>query len=242
MQPFYQKGRPTLYHVKRTISSPIVQLILELGLHNIHIQEITFTDLKRPEYLEINPMGTSPAFTDGDITMWESGAIIDYLLETYDVRHAYFPTTQRPKYLQLKQYLIATVYPMVARWYLRHLDSNDEDETVKEKVRTVVGPYLEQALGKSQYFMGDELTVIDFLAAKPLTNLFSLGELAQFPNLQAHWERISSLASYKEAYEGTKNASNSETAALLDCGATSNRAKKLRLVNWTTIQPKLVSR
>ena len=248
LQPFHQhdNSRPTLYHVKRTISSPIVQLILELGLRNIHIQEITFTDLKRPEYLQINPMGTSPAFTDGDLVLWESGAIMDYLLETYDVRQTYSEapnTILRPKFLQLKQYLIATVYPMVAKWYLRHLKGDDDDTTaVRDTVRTVVLPYLTKALGSSRYFVGDRPTVIDFLAAKPLTNLQDLGELDRFPTLQAHFERVSAMRSYQEAYEGlvTLNTSSEATAPLLDCASTV-KVKKQRLMKWTTHQPNVIS-
>jgi len=77
---------PTLYHVPKTISSAIVQTLVELDLvggssYVVKVETLAFSDLKTPEYLETNPMGTSPAFRDGDTILWESGAVLNYLLE-----------------------------------------------------------------------------------------------------------------------------------------------------------------
>jgi glutathione S-transferase len=248
---------PTLYHVRRTISSPIVQTLVELGLAHttVRIVELSFTDLKSPEYRQrVNPMGTSPAFCDHDnVQMWESGAILDYLLEMYDphgqywcspgsIHHKDRPQQQhrqqeqqrRAKYLQLKQYLIATVYPLVAAWYLRRREQQQQqeggkqqprpeqqqpptvvddadDERARETFRTVIGPYLTRCLGDGPYFMDDQFTVLDLIAAKPFTNLHQLGELAAFPLLQAHFDRISCRPSYQEAYNGRDAAVRTPT-------------------------------
>ena len=68
---------------------PRVQIILEeLGLpHNI--VDINITEVKKPEYLAINPNGRLPAIHDPNtnITLWESGAILEYLVERYDTEH-----------------------------------------------------------------------------------------------------------------------------------------------------------
>ncbi|KAK7744535.1 hypothetical protein SLS53_003420 [Cytospora paraplurivora] len=58
-------------------------LLEELGLPNeiIHVENV-----KGPEYLAINPNGRVPAIHDPntDLTIWESGAIVEYLVERYD--------------------------------------------------------------------------------------------------------------------------------------------------------------
>ncbi|KAL2751787.1 hypothetical protein ACRALDRAFT_1037559 [Sodiomyces alcalophilus JCM 7366] len=68
---------------------PKVAIVLEeLGLP-YEVVAIPFTDVKKPEYLAINPNGRLPAIHDAntDITLWESGAIIEYLAEKYDTNH-----------------------------------------------------------------------------------------------------------------------------------------------------------
>ena len=64
-------------------------LILE-GLGVLYtIEEVRGADLKKPEYLAINPKGRVPSIHDPntDITLWDSGAIIEYLIERYDDTH-----------------------------------------------------------------------------------------------------------------------------------------------------------
>lgn len=51
------------------------------------VVDIPFTDLKTPSYLAVNANGRVPALYDPntDLTLWESGAIVEYLVERYDV-------------------------------------------------------------------------------------------------------------------------------------------------------------
>lgn len=70
---------------------PKVNIILEeLGLpyETIDIQHYS-TNEQSPEYLAITPNGRVPAIQDpnNDLTLWESGAIIEYLIEHYDTTH-----------------------------------------------------------------------------------------------------------------------------------------------------------
>ena len=50
------------------------------------IVNIPFSDLKQLEYLTITPNGRVPAIVDpnANLTLWESGAIVEYLIEKYD--------------------------------------------------------------------------------------------------------------------------------------------------------------
>jgi glutathione S-transferase len=41
-------------------------------------------DMRSPEYMALNPMGKAPTLTDGDFTLWESGAIVCYLAQRSD--------------------------------------------------------------------------------------------------------------------------------------------------------------
>ena len=63
-------------------------LVEELGLP-YELIDTQFPDLKKPDFLALNPNGRMPAIHDPntDLTLWESGAIIEYLVEKYDTEH-----------------------------------------------------------------------------------------------------------------------------------------------------------
>lgn len=52
------------------------------------VDDIGFPDLKKPEFLAVNPNGRMPALHDPNtnLTIWESGAIIEYLVDKYDTQ------------------------------------------------------------------------------------------------------------------------------------------------------------
>jgi len=68
---------------------PKVAIFLEELNVPYEFVEIDFSGVKKPEYLAINPNGRLPAIYDPntDLTLWESGAIIEYLIEQYDTTH-----------------------------------------------------------------------------------------------------------------------------------------------------------
>ena len=76
----YGKGGP---------NPPKVAMILEeLGIPH-EIIDTQIADTKSPEYLTINPNGRLPSIHDPntDLTLWESGAIVLYLVDRYDTDH-----------------------------------------------------------------------------------------------------------------------------------------------------------
>lgn len=64
------------------------------------------TTLKQEPFVKINPNGRVPAIEDPNtgITLWESGAIIEYLIETYDKDHKISSASSPEKFLE-KQFL-----------------------------------------------------------------------------------------------------------------------------------------
>lgn len=206
---------PTLYHVPKTISSPIYQALIEIKAVNssVKVETLSFADLKSSEHLARNPMGTSPTFTDHDhnIAIWESGAVLSYLLEIYDTEFQLSPQPgvaspgDRAKFLHLQQYILATVYPFVASLFIHTLKPNEEQDSAyvelsKMKWRTLMAPTLALSLGASTYLMGEKLSAVDLLIAKSLNNANSLGILEEFPTLLALFEKVSSMPSFTTAY------------------------------------------
>ena len=73
-----------VYHVKGTRSLRPIWLCHELDLQ-FDIETIDFAPAFRdsPQWRAISPAGKVPAMSDGDVTMFESGAMVDFILERY---------------------------------------------------------------------------------------------------------------------------------------------------------------
>jgi len=105
---------------------PKVTLLLEeLKLPYTTI-DIPFSDVKKPEYTAINPNGRLPSIQDPNtgITLWESGAIIEYLVETYDKDHRISFKPGTPEYFHAKQWLFFQTtgqapYYGQASWFIK---------------------------------------------------------------------------------------------------------------------------
>lgn len=178
------------------------------------VHQLTFPDLKTPDHLARNPMGTSPAFTDEEqeIFIWESGAVLTYLLEMYDTNFELYPQpgkatpSDRAKFLHLQQFILATVYPFLSSLFIQAVLKPKEEqdpiyiENAKTNWRTKMAPILVSFLGEAPYFMGEKVGALDFLAAKPFNNARSLGLLAEFPTLDALFEKVRCLESFEKAY------------------------------------------
>ena len=81
-------------------------ILAELGLP-YEATPIQFSDVKKPDYLAVNPNGRIPAIHDPNtgITLWESGAIIEYLIERYDTNNRLSFAPGTPDAYHAKQWL-----------------------------------------------------------------------------------------------------------------------------------------
>ncbi|KAH8903560.1 glutathione S-transferase Ure2-like protein [Coniochaeta sp. PMI_546] len=90
---------------------PKVAILLEeLGVPYEAIV-VPLSDVKKPEYTAINPNGRLPSIHDPntDLTLWESGAIVEYLIDKYDPEHKLSFPPGTPEFYHAKQYLFFQV-------------------------------------------------------------------------------------------------------------------------------------
>ncbi|KAK3682942.1 glutathione S-transferase [Podospora appendiculata] len=68
---------------------PKVSILLEELSLPYEIVDVAWSEVKSPAYVAVNPNGRLPAIHDPNtnLTLWESGAIIEYLIERYDTQH-----------------------------------------------------------------------------------------------------------------------------------------------------------
>lgn len=148
----------------------------ELG---IPYEAIAVKDPKSESFTKINPNGRLPAIQDPNtgITLWESGAILEYIAEKYDVEQK-LSFTSEPERFYLKQYLHFQMsgqgpYYGQATWY-HFLESDDNPGAklrYKDQVLRVV-QVLDKMLEGKEYLVGDKFTYAD-LAFIPWNTLIT---------------------------------------------------------------------
>ena len=77
----------TLHFCSNSRAQRVLWLLEELKL-SYNLNKIKFhpSELKSDEHRKRHPLGRVPVLEDNDVTIFESGAIIDYIIEKYDNR------------------------------------------------------------------------------------------------------------------------------------------------------------
>ena len=201
----------TLYHAANTRSLRVLWLLNELGLE-FELKTLPFTPdaLNDPAYLKLNPFARVPALVDGHTGLFESGAILEYLLATYGDGRL-MPDTDSAQYgvyLQWFHFAEATLMPPLSA-IAQHTVIRPEDERIPavaedgaKKVAEMLA-VIEDTLSDKPYLLGDKFTAADIMMGYSLhlANLF--GILPNFPNLTAYWTRLQDRDACKAALATT---------------------------------------
>lgn len=94
-----------LYFAPDTRAVRIAWLLEELGLpYDLHRMTLGDKAMRSPDYLAVNPMGRVPTLVDGDVTLSESGAIVQYLLARHG-KGRLVPPVDSPAFADYLQWL-----------------------------------------------------------------------------------------------------------------------------------------
>ena len=94
-----------IHHAPNSRSVRALWLFNELNLpYELEVYPLGDKSMRTPEYLKVHPMGRVPALEDGELTIFESGAIVQYVLEKYG-NGKMLPTTSSPNYPNYLQWL-----------------------------------------------------------------------------------------------------------------------------------------
>lgn len=105
-----------LHHAPNSRAGRIVWLLEELGLdYSLNAMKFHPSDLKSDAHRARHPLGRIPVLEDGPLTLWESGAIVEYIIERHtDGQLKPKPDhSAYPKYLQWFHYCEGMVMPPV---------------------------------------------------------------------------------------------------------------------------------
>ncbi len=195
----------TIYHVRGTRSVRPIWLCHELEL-DFRIETVDFAGgyQNSAEWREISPAGKVPALRDGELTMFESGAMIDYILECYGSgRFRPVPATPESAiYHQWCWFSEATlIRPLGLPRLMRSRSETGEKvaafavHKTKESLRA-----LEAALTGKRYLLGGEFTAADIMMGYSLALLQHLKILgADYLALAEYLKRLQQRSAYQKA-------------------------------------------
>jgi len=212
----------TVHHLNNSRSQRVLWLLEELGLpYEIKkYQRNPETMLAPPELLQVHPLGKSPVITDGENTVAESGAIIEYLLERYGngrlapaagsperLRYRYWlhfaeGSAMSPLLLKLIfERIKVTKMPFFAKPVARGIANKVLDAMVDPNLKRQLD-FMEAELGKSEWFAGAEFSAADIQMSFPVeASAQRAGLDASRLKLMAFLKRIHARPAYKKALE-----------------------------------------
>jgi glutathione S-transferase len=196
----------TVHHLNESRSQRILWLLEELQLP----YEIKFykrdatTNLAPPELTAIHPLGKSPVITDGDRTVAESGAIIDYIVR----RHAggrLAPGPATADYDRYQEWLHyaegSAMLPLMLQLYTLRL--GEAGAPLQGRINDEIGNhlgYVNRSLAGRDYLMGD-FTAADVQMSFVGEVGRAFGRLGDLPNIDAWVNRFHERPAYQAALE-----------------------------------------
>jgi len=212
----------TVHHLENSRSQRILWLLEELGV-DYEIKRYgrdKHTRFAPPELKAIHPLGKAPVITDGQMTVAESGAIIEYIVDNYG-KGRLRPeegTAERLAYTYWLHYAEGTFMPLmiislilgrietaplpffarpIAKRIVRKVRESYLDHNVKNNL-----DFMEATLTKTNWFCGNQLTAADIQMSFPLEAAEVRTNLGNgYPKLEGFLVRMRARPAYKAALD-----------------------------------------
>ncbi|MBT6096532.1 MAG: glutathione S-transferase family protein [Rhodospirillaceae bacterium] len=187
-----------IYFAPNSRAVRVVWLFEELGLpYDLEVFKLGEKRMRDAEYLKTHPMGRVPALEDGDVTLFESGAIIQYVLAKYgdgrlvpDVDSPEFPA-----YLQWFHYAEGMLMPpvntlVVETMFLPEEKRNPTNISRATRLLNKMLDPINERLADRDYLAGD-FSAADIITGHAcIVSSRRAGDISDKPNLQAYVERL----------------------------------------------------
>ena len=196
----------TLHHLNNSRSQRILWLLEELGVtYEIKFYQRDKVTRLAPDSLKaVHPLGKSPVVTDKGLTVAESGAIVDYIIDTYGAGRMR-PKAGTPDYVAYQHWLHfaegSAMLPLMLALYTSRLGEAAVPlaPRIQSEIANHLG-YMDQHLKTRQFLIGEDLTGAD------INNVFVLeaaspARLQPYPRLVDYLARMQARPAYKRGLE-----------------------------------------
>ena len=212
----------TVHHLNNSRSQRVLWLLEELGIpYQIEkYQRDAKTMLAPPALLKIHPLGKSPVITDEGVTVAESGAIIEYLLERHGGGRL-IPAPGTPERLRFSYWLHfaegSAMSPLLMKLVFDRIETSPMPFFAKPIARGIsakvkkamIEPnlkrqldYMESELARSEWFAGSDFSAADIQMSFPVEAAAQRAGLdASRPKLMTFLKKIHARPAYRKALE-----------------------------------------
>jgi len=210
----------TVHHLEDSRSQRILWMLEELGVdYEVkRYERDAETQLAPPELEKIHPLGKSPVIEDGDQVIAETGAIIEYLASKYG-QSSMRPAPDSAEYQQYIYWLHyaegSLMPPLLLRLIFQRIKETKMPFFAKPIARSIsskvlssfVTPnitrhmrFIDDHLGKSEWFSGDQLSGADIQMSFPLEASMARNVISgDHPNIAKFVKRVQARPAYKTA-------------------------------------------
>ena len=211
-----------VHHLNNSRSQRILWLLEELGLsYEVkRYQRDAKTMLAPPELRAVHPLGKSPVISDGDMTLAESGAIVEYLASRYGNGNL-IPKADTPEHLRYLYWMHfaegSMMPPLLLKLIFDRIESSPMPFFVRPIARKISGTaksimvlpnlkrlldFMEDKLGEHEWFAGSAFSAADIQMSFPLEAASVRGGLDEKrPKLWAFLKTIHARPAYLRALE-----------------------------------------
>ena len=200
----------TVHHLGKSQSERIVWLCeeLEIPFELKRYTRDTVTVLAPADYKALHAIGGAPVITDGELTLAESGAIVDYIIARYgDGRLALKPDhPDFAQYLYWFHFANGTLQAQLGRNMILNRLNLPADNPMLLATKARVDrsfDLIDARVRDSRYLAGDEFTAADIMTGFSLTTMryFLPYDLGRCPNIRDYLGRIAARPAYRRAME-----------------------------------------
>ncbi|SLN37615.1 glutathione S-transferase [Oceanibacterium hippocampi] len=211
-----------VHHLNNSRSQRILWLLEELGLdYEIKRYDRDPATMQAPSALRaIHPLGKSPVIVDGATVVAETGAVIDYLIESYD-NGRLAPAPGTDEHLRYRYWLHyaegSAMPPLLMKLVFDRMSGSAMPFFLRPVARMIAGKaisgyvapqialhldFMEAELAERRWFAGGDFTAADIMMSFPIEAARARGGLdTDRPHLMAFLESIHARECYRRAIE-----------------------------------------
>lgn len=181
-----------------------VRWVLEEVGQPYDVRLVSFAEMKRPAHLALHPFGQIPTYQEGDLALFETGAIVLHIAQ----HHAGLlpgDANARARAIAWMFAALSTMEPPIVELFIAKVVEGDKSWSgervpiVEGRIRDRLGQ-LSRRLGDAEWLEG-EFSAGDLMMVEVLRRLAGSGLVEEYPNLAAYVARAEARPAFKRAFD-----------------------------------------